>query len=219
MTKAMWAALMTAAMASTSLAQDYVGPDSVGSSEQLYPYDDQEKWKHGYLKEMPYYHGFHSFRPYNYHHVYSQSQTASGWGMNPNSPQSQQFWHKYQNMASPGSPMISQSDRQAYDQQMVFQQLNQQAQQQIQMQNQYNGGSYLSGFGGQQQSFGGTVGQPMMTHEVAPATYQGTVPNPPQGALFSQQNLTPQVSNSSLNAVQRQELRNYLSNPQPQRRQ
>ena len=154
MTKAMWAALMTAAMAGTGLAQDFVGPDSVGSSnEQLYPYDDQEKWKHGYLKEMPYYHGFHSFRPYNYHHVYSQSQTAAGWGMNPTSPYSQQFWHKYQNMASPGSPMMSQADRQMIEQQMVYQQLQQQAQQQFQVQNQYNGTSHMSGFGAQQQAF------------------------------------------------------------------
>jgi|GEM_PF-3231149 len=218
MTKAMWAALMTAAMASTGLAQDFVGPASVGSSEQLYPYDDQEKWKHGYLKEMPYYHGHHSFRPYNYHHVYSQSQTAGGWGMNPNAPQSQQFWHKYESMASPGSPMISQRERDAYEQYVVHQQLQQQAHQQIQIQNQFNGGSYLSGFGGQQQAYGGAVGQPLMTHAVAPAAYQGTVPSPPQGPLFSQPNLTPQNSNSSLSDVQRQELRGYLSNPNSQRR-
>lgn len=214
MTKAMWAALMTAAMAGTGLAQDFVGPDSVGSSnEQLYPYDDQEKWKHGYLKEMPYYHGFHSFRPYNYHHVYSQSQTAAGWGMNPTSPYSQQFWHKYQNMASPGSPMMSQADRQMFEQQMVYQQLQMQAQQQFQVQNQYNGTTHINGFGAQQQAFGGGVAQPVMTFEVAPAAFQGTVPNPPQGPLYSQPNFAPQQQNSSLSDVQRQELRNYLANP------
>ncbi len=213
MTKAMWAALMTAAMAGTGLAQDFVGPESVGSSEQLYPYDDQDKWKHGYLKEMPYYHGFHSFRPYNYHHVYSQSQTAGGWGMNPQSPYSQQFWHKYQTMASPGSPMLSQADRQLIEQQFVYQQLQQQAQQQIQTQNQFNGSSQVGGFGAQQQAFGGGVSQPLMSYEVAPVAYQGTVPSAPQGPLYSQPNLTPQNANSSLNNVQRQELRNYLANP------
>lgn len=206
MTKAMWTALMTAAMAGTGLAQDFVGPSSVGSSEQLYPYDDQEKWKHGYLKEMPYYHGYHSFRPYNYHHVYSQSQTAAGWGMNPTSPQSQQFWHKYEQMASPGSPMISQSERQSHEDQLVRQQLQSQAQQQIQLQNQYNGGSYVNGFGGQ-----------TMTPEVAPVVYQGTVPNAPQGPLFSGPNFGVQDANSSLSEVQRQELRNYLNTPAQRR--
>ena len=206
MTKAMWAALMTAAMAGTGLAQDFVGPSSVGSSEQLYPYDDQEKWKHGYLKEMPYYHGYHSFRPYNYHHVYSQSQTAAGWGMNPTSPQSQQFWHKYEQMASPGSPMISQGQRQSTEENMVRMQLQNQAQQQIQMQNQYNGGSYVNGFGDQ-----------TITQEVAPVVYQGTVPNAPQGPLFSGPNFGAQNPDSSLSNVQRQELRNYLNTPAQRR--
>ena len=213
MTKAMWAALMTAAMAGTGLAQDYVGQASVGSNEQLYPYDDQEKWKHGYLKEMPYYHGFHSFRPYNYHHVYSQSQTAAGWGMNPNAPQSQQFWHKYEAAATPGSPMVSQNERRQNEQQVVRQQLQRQAQQQIQVQNQYNGGSTLSGFGGQQQAYGGPVGQ-AFAQEVSPVVYQGTVPSAPQGPLFYSPEFANQDQNSSLNDVQRQELRNYLANPQ-----
>ena len=218
MTKAMWAALLTAALAGTGQAQDFVGPDSVGSSnEQLYPYDDQEKWKHGYLKEMPYYHGYHSFRPYNYHHVYSQSQTAGGWGMNPNSPQSQQFWHKYEQMASPGSPMISQSERAWQDEQMVQRQLQSQAQQQIQMQNQHNGGSFINGFGGQQQAFGGPTGQAVMSQEVAPVAYQGTVPYAPQGPLFSTPNFPSQDPNSSLSDVQRQELRNYLNSPAQRR--
>ena len=207
MTKAMWAALMTAAMAGTSLAQDFVGPSSVGSSEQLYPFDDQDKWKHGYLKEMPYYHGYHSFRPYNYHHVFSQSQTAAGWGMNPTSAQSQQFWHKYEQAASPGSPMYSQSERQAREDQLVQWQLQNQAQQQIQLQNQYNGSSFTNGFDGQ-----------TFTQEVSPIVYQGTVPNAPQGPLFNGPNLVPQHSSPSRNEVQRQGLRNYLSNPESQRR-
>ena len=68
---------------------------SVGGGEPLFRYDDQERWKHGYLHIMPYYGGYHSFRPYNYHHVFNQSQTASGWGMSPVAPYSQQFWHRY----------------------------------------------------------------------------------------------------------------------------
>ena len=197
MTKAMWAALMTAAMAGTGLAQDFVGPSSVGSSEQLYPYDDQEKWKHGYLKEMPYYHGYHSFRPYNYHHVYSQSQTAAGWGMNPTSPYSQQFWHKYEQMASPGSPMYSQNDRYAPDAQMVRQR----------PQYQPHGGSFTNGYGSQ-----------TFTQEVSPVVYQGTPPNASTGAEFSGPNLIPQNTSTSLSDVQRQELRNFLSTPSAPRR-
>jgi len=208
MSKALWAAVFTAAMAGTSLAQDYVGPQSVGSSqEQLYPYDDQEKWKHGYLKEMPYYHGYHSFKPYNYHHVFSQSQTASGWGMNPNTPYSQQFWHKYENMASPGSPMISRVEREEYEHQMVQQYLQQQAQQQIQTVNQFNGGSFVQG----------ANGQAIVTQEVAPIVYQGTVPNPPVGPLYNTPQIIP-ANGSSLTEVQRQELRSYLANPPAQRR-
>ena len=115
-------------------------------------------------------------------------------------------------MASPGSPMMSQADRQMMDQQMVYQQLQQQAQQQIQVQNQFNGAGYVNGFGAQQQAFGGGVAQPAMAFEVAPATFQGTVPSPPQGALYSQPNFAPQA-NGSMNAVQQQELRNYLVTP------
>ena len=191
MTKAMWAALMTAAMAGTGLAQDFVGPASVGSSEQLYPFDDQDRWKHGYLKEMPYYHGYHSFRPYNYHHVYSQSQTAAGWGMNPTTPYSQQFWHKYEQAASPGSPMYSQNDRQAQEYPLV------------RLQQQYNGGRPTNGIGSQ-----------TWTQEVAPVVYQDTTPDP---VLHGPQ-LVPQNPTNSLSGAQRQALRNYLSDPQSTRR-
>jgi len=80
------------------VGQDYVGPASVGAQEQLFPFDDQEPWKHGYRQVMPYYGGWHKFRPYNYHHVFGQTQTANAWGMP--APYSQQFWHRYQ--AVPG---------------------------------------------------------------------------------------------------------------------
>ncbi len=71
-----------------------------GDAEPLYPYDAQEPWLHGYWQEMPFYGGFRSFRPYNYKQVLSQSQTAGGWGMNPQMPYSQQFWNRYQEKAS-----------------------------------------------------------------------------------------------------------------------
>jgi len=76
----------------------YEGPASVGANEPLFRYDDQERWKHGYIRTMPYYEGYGAFRPYNYHHVFSQAQTSAGWGMPATMPYSQQFWHRYENM-------------------------------------------------------------------------------------------------------------------------
>jgi hypothetical protein len=73
---------------------------SSGYGEQLYPYESQEPWLHGYFQEIPAYGGYHSFRPYNYRHVLSQSQTAAGFGMSPVMPYSQQFWHRYENRAN-----------------------------------------------------------------------------------------------------------------------
>jgi hypothetical protein len=81
---------------------DYLGAGSVGASEPLFEYDDQEPWKHGYLQVMPFYGGYHSGRPYNYHHVFSQTQTSVGWGMPHGMAYSQQWWHRYESMADPG---------------------------------------------------------------------------------------------------------------------
>jgi hypothetical protein len=93
MRKALFFLALTASTGNAA-AQDYVGPASLGSQETLFPYDDQEPWKHGYRQVMPYYGGWHAFRPYNYHHVFGQAQTAATWGMAM--PYSQQFWHRYQ---------------------------------------------------------------------------------------------------------------------------
>lgn len=114
MLKARWFVLLTCA-ASPALAQDFgtppspvmtepgyadafLGAASVGSNEPLFYYDDQEPWKHGYIQAMPFYGGYRSFLPYNYHNVFGQSQTAAGWGMSPTLPYSQQFWHKYEHL-------------------------------------------------------------------------------------------------------------------------
>lgn len=111
-----------------ALAQEFVGPASMGSQEPLYKYDDQEKWKHGWMQDMPYYGGFHAFRPYNYHHVFGQATTAQGWGMSQ--PYSQQFWHRYEHMTNlanagdHGASMqpVPQQLQQPYPQQMFPQQ-------------------------------------------------------------------------------------------------
>lgn len=71
-----------------------------GSQEQRYPFDTQQQWVHGYFQELPAYGGHPVFRPYNYKHVLSQSQTAAGWGERPGMPYSQQFWHKYHDQAT-----------------------------------------------------------------------------------------------------------------------
>jgi hypothetical protein len=81
---------------------EYLGAGSVGNNEPLFPYDDQEQWKHGYLQDMPNYGGYHSGRPYNYHHVFSQTQTSVGWGLPHGLPYSQQWWHQYESAADPG---------------------------------------------------------------------------------------------------------------------
>lgn len=108
MKRGFWAAFCVATVATTASGQDYapmfenhgfIGAGSVGSGEPLFRYDDQERWKHGYLQIMPFYGGHFAFRPYNYHHVFSQSQTAAGWGMPATMPYSQQFWHRYEKMA------------------------------------------------------------------------------------------------------------------------
>lgn len=72
--------------------------------EQLYPFDSQDQWQHGYIQYMPFYGAYHHFRPYNYKHVVSQTQTAAGWGMSPRMPYSQQFWHRYHSHAKMSHP-------------------------------------------------------------------------------------------------------------------
>lgn len=83
---------------------------TAGYGEQLYRYDYQAPWHHYYFQEMPAYGGFNAFRPYNYKHLLAQSQAAGGWGLSPQMPYSQQYWHRYQQralmqkMASTGVP-------------------------------------------------------------------------------------------------------------------
>ena len=62
-----------------------------GCSEGRYPYDAPDPWLHGYFQETPAYAGFHVFRPYNYKHVFAQSQIAAEWGASPTAPYSHQF--------------------------------------------------------------------------------------------------------------------------------
>ncbi|MCA9056695.1 MAG: hypothetical protein KDA75_22865, partial [Planctomycetaceae bacterium] len=111
MLRPIWTAIACAVIAGTVNAQDfygdvgsegYLGAGSVGSQEPLFPYDDQDPWKHGYMQYVPYYGGYHSGRPYNYHHVFAQTQTSVGWGMPHGLPYSQQWWHRFDSMGDPG---------------------------------------------------------------------------------------------------------------------
>ncbi|MCA9036431.1 MAG: hypothetical protein KDA91_14955 [Planctomycetaceae bacterium] len=74
---------------------EYSGAIATGEGGQLYPYDQQDPWIHGQFQRVPAYGGFASFRPYNYRHVFSQTQIASGWGSAHGMPYSQQFWNRY----------------------------------------------------------------------------------------------------------------------------
>ncbi len=90
--------LFTAATAQAQVGMpgiEYSNTVAGGDGVQLYPYDQQDPWLHGYYQRYPAYGGFASFRPYNYRHVYSQTQIASGWGSAHGMPYSQQFWNKY----------------------------------------------------------------------------------------------------------------------------
>ena len=73
----------------------YSGTVAGGDGVQLYPYDQQDPWLHGYFQRYPAYGGFSSFRPYNYRHVFAQTQLAGTWGLPHGMPYSQQFWNKY----------------------------------------------------------------------------------------------------------------------------
>jgi len=84
----------------------FPGASAVPFEQQLYPYDAQYPWLHGYFYRIPAYGGFGAFRPYNYKQVLSQSQAAGGWGMSPQMPYSQQFWHRYQAPASMTAPTV-----------------------------------------------------------------------------------------------------------------
>ncbi len=74
----------------------YSGSIAGGCGGQLYPYDRQDPWLHGHIQRMPAYGGFSTFRPYNYRHVFAQTQIATNvWGATHGQPYSQQFWNRY----------------------------------------------------------------------------------------------------------------------------
>lgn len=106
MRRSVWTVVVLSVIAGNGLAQDFsIGGPVSGASEPLYPYDDQEVWKHGWIQVMPFYGGYHSYRPYNYKNVLSQSAQSASWGMSPTAPYSQQFYHRYETVTGAGVPM------------------------------------------------------------------------------------------------------------------
>ena len=199
----------------------YVGGASIGSTEPLYPYDDQEKWKHGWIQEMPYYHGYHSFRPYNYHHVFGQSQTAAAAGMPSTMPYSQQWWHRYaqqanlnrsnqfpQNVVPPDSyyrNTTSQAENERIQRQLA------EIQSQLNAQKRLNAGSTLGGVPvDQQRQFGAaSYNEPVFVSEAVPTVYQQTVPPQALGPLYVTPNY-PIETNATAPAAQKLELIRYM---------
>jgi hypothetical protein len=82
------------AVAQTPFPEANLLPTASAPCEPRFYFDCPQPWLHGYIQETPAYAGFHSFRPYNYKHVFAQSQIAGGWGISPTSPYSQQYWHR-----------------------------------------------------------------------------------------------------------------------------
>src|SRR5579863_7319907 len=57
-------------------------------------YDAYEPWVHGYWQELPAFGGYAYFRPYNYRHVYVQSEVAASWGTSAQMPYSQEYFRR-----------------------------------------------------------------------------------------------------------------------------
>ena len=102
---------------------EYGNTISAGDGVQLYPYDQQDPWLHGHFQRVPSYGGFASFRPYNYRHVFAQTQLAQSWGHAHGMPYSQQFWNRYRgsylegNLHSSNQPMMENPQMPGYSRQ------------------------------------------------------------------------------------------------------
>jgi len=146
----LFAFLVVAILATSARAQvgspgiEYGNTIAAGDGVQLYPYDQQDTWLHGHFQRVPSYGGFSSFRPYNYRHVFAQTQLAQQWGHTHGMPYSQQFWNRYrgsyldgnlhadsqpviQNPQPPGYPTQTNQQQQFPDQQHYAQPFSAQA--------------------------------------------------------------------------------------------
>lgn len=61
----------------------------------VYPnYDAYDPWVHGYWQELPAFGGHAYFRPYNYRHVYTQSEVAASWNTSAVMPYSHEYFRR-----------------------------------------------------------------------------------------------------------------------------
>lgn len=99
MKRVVWTTVTLALLNLQAVAQDYgqeyIGTPTPSGSEPLFKYDDLEVWKHGWLQINPYEHGYHSYRPYNYKHVFSQAAQSAAWGMPSTMPYSQSYYLRH----------------------------------------------------------------------------------------------------------------------------
>ena len=126
----LFAFLVAAVVTASAQAQvgspgiEYGNTIAAGDGVQLYPFDQQDTWLHGHFQRVPAYGGFASFRPYNYRHVFAQTQLAQSWGHTHGMPYSQQFWNRYRgsylegNLHADNQPMMQNPQTVGYPTQM-----------------------------------------------------------------------------------------------------
>jgi hypothetical protein len=71
-----------------------VSPGGGPVTDPYLNYDAYEPWVHGYWQELPAYGGYAYYRPYNYRHVYVQSEVAASWGTSAQMPYSQEYYRR-----------------------------------------------------------------------------------------------------------------------------
>jgi hypothetical protein len=75
-------------------AMQPVSPGGGPVTDPYLNYDAYEPWVHGYWQELPAFGGFTYYRPYNYRHVYVQSEVAASWGTSALMPYSQEYYRR-----------------------------------------------------------------------------------------------------------------------------
>jgi hypothetical protein len=75
-------------------AMQPVSPGGGPVTDPYLNYDAYEPWVHGYWQELPAFGGFTYYRPYNYRHVYVQSEVAASWGTSSQMPYSQEYYRR-----------------------------------------------------------------------------------------------------------------------------
>ena len=71
-----------------------VSPGGGPVTDPYLNYDAYEPWVHGYWQELPAFGGYAYFRPYNYRHVYVQSEVATSWQTSAQMPYSQEYYRR-----------------------------------------------------------------------------------------------------------------------------